>query len=230
MSTILITGCNRGIGLELTRHFSNEGHEILACCRTPETSKELQSLSEDNSNITIYRLDVSDHNAIEQLAEKLKGKAIDILLNNAGIYGKTPASFGNLDYENWEEVLRINTIAPIKMAESFIDNITAGDRKIIANISSKVGSIADNSSGGSYTYRTSKTALNMATKCLSVDLASQGITALALHPGWVKTDMGGPNALIDTNQSVSGLVKIISSADISKSGKFFNYDGSEIPW
>jgi len=230
MPTILITGCNRGIGLELTKHFSKANYKIHACCRTPETSGELQSLASSNSNITIHKLDVSNHNEIEQLAKTLKGEAIDILLNNAGIYGKTPASFGNIDYKNWEEVFKINTIAPMKMAESFIDNIVASDLKIIANISSKVGSIADNSSGGSYTYRSSKTALNMVTKSLSVDLADKGITAIALHPGWVKTDMGGPNALIDTKKSVSGLAAIILSTDLSKSGKFFNYDGSEISW
>ena len=228
--TILITGCNRGIGLELTRQFSADDWQVIATCRNPAAAWELSDLAAERGNIEIHALDVTDYAQMTALAKELHDKPLDILLSNAGYYGPKGVAFGNVDVEEWRKVLETNTIAPYKLVETFHDNLQAGARKVVGVISSKVGSIADNSSGGGYLYRSSKTAVNQVVKSLSVDLADNGITVLAFHPGWVQTDMGGPNALISTTESVSGLKQQLTSAGLGNSGHFYNYDGSEIPW
>lgn len=228
--TILITGCNRGIGLEMSRQFAADGWRVLACCRDLSTASELRVLRENYSQLRLFQLDVTDYAHMATLARALKGEPIDILLNNAGYYGPKGVAFGHVDRDEWRRVLESNTIAPYMMAETFYPNVAASERKVIAVMSSKVGSIADNSSGGGYIYRTSKTAVNQVVKSLSVDLREQGISVIALHPGWVKTDMGGPNALIPPEESAAGLKKILLETTLERSGHFYNYDGSEIPW
>lgn len=228
--TILITGCNRGIGLEMARQFAEDGGQVLACCRDLANAAALRSLRRQHPNLRLFQLDVTDENQMAALAGVLKNEPIDILLNNAGYYGPKGVAFGHVDRDEWRRVLEANTIAPYMMAETFVDNVAASGRKVIAVISSKVGSIADNTCGGGYIYRSSKTAVNQVVKSLSIDLRERGIAVMALHPGWVKTDMGGPNAQIPSQKSVAGLRKILLSAGPDKSGRFFNYDGSEIPW
>ncbi|MEO6423653.1 MAG: SDR family oxidoreductase, partial [Candidatus Nitrotoga sp.] len=175
--------------------------------------------------------DVSDHQQIERLAQELSDESIDLLINNAGIYPKSGVNgFGHTDYEEWMQIFRINTMAPLKMAETFATHLSRSKQKVFVAITSKMGSIEDNSGGGSYLYRTSKTAVNMVVKSLAIDLLSAGITSIVIHPGWVKTDMGGPNALISVKQSVSGIRQVISNLSMADSGKFFNYDGQIIPW
>ncbi|WP_295800356.1 SDR family oxidoreductase [uncultured Microbulbifer sp.] len=228
--TILITGCNRGIGLELTRQFSADGWQVIATCRNPAAAWELSELATERGNIEVHALDVTDYGQMADLAQQLDDKPLDILLSNAGYYGPKGVGFGNVDVEEWRKVLEINTIAPYKLVETFRPHLLAGSGKVVGIISSKVGSIADNSSGGGYIYRSSKTAVNQVVKSLSVDLAEEGIAVLALHPGWVQTEMGGPNALISTTESVNGLKKLLTEADSRCSGHFYNYDGSKIPW
>lgn len=228
--TILITGCNRGLGLELSRQFAADGWRVLATCREPGSAEALKALREQYSLLEIFPLDVTDSRQMAELGRELRGRPIDILLSNAGYYGPKGVTFGHVDLDEWRKVLEINTLAPYRLAETFCDNVAASGRKVIAVISSKVGSIADNGSGGGYLYRSSKTAVNQVVKSLSVDLRERGIIALALHPGWVQTDMGGPNALISAEESVAGLKKILSTADLDESGHFFNYDGCMIPW
>ena len=164
------------------------------------------------------------------LSAQLHDRAIDILLSNAGIYGPKGVVFGEVDPAAWREVLEVNSIAPLMLAQAFVEQVAASQQKLIAVISSKVGSIADNSSGGSYLYRSSKTAVNQVVKCLSIDLAARGISSLSLHPGWVQTEMGGPNAEISTNDSVSGLKSILQSAGPALNGHFIEYNGDPIPW
>jgi NAD(P)-dependent dehydrogenase (short-subunit alcohol dehydrogenase family) len=186
--------------------------------------------------MNIYLLDVADHMQIELLAQGLASEtpateSIDLLINNAGIYPESDIrGFGHTDYAEWEQAFRINTMAPLKMAEAFAAQIARSQQKIIVTITSKMGSIADNGSGGSYLYRSSKVAVNMVVKSLAIDLKQSGITAVVFHPGWVKTDMGGPNALISAAQSVTGMRQVISKLTLADSGKFFGYDGQVIQW
>ena len=232
MKTILITGANRGIGLEFCKQYARDGWRILACTRYPERSGALNTLAASHwEQVTAYALDVGDHAQIERLAQSLSGESIDLLINNAGIYTTSPAGdFGNADYEAWMRALRINTLAPLKMVQTFMPQIIRSSQKTTVTISSKMGSIADNTSGGSYIYRKSKAAVNMIVKTLAIDLKSAGIISVALHPGWVKTDMGNANALISTTESVTGMRNVISHLALADSGKFIAYNGRVIPW
>jgi NAD(P)-dependent dehydrogenase (short-subunit alcohol dehydrogenase family) len=228
--TILITGANRGIGLTLTRQFAADGWQVLACCRTPDTASQLQVLAEQYRAIEVHALDVTDYKQMANLSDRLVNRSIDILLSNAGIYGSKGVEFGKVNAQEWRQVLEVNTIAPLMLVQAFVEQVAASQKKLIAVISSKVGSISDNSSGGSYVYRSSKTAVNQVVKSLSIDLADRGISVFSLHPGWVKTDMGGPNAEISTDASVAGLKSILQSAGAEQSGQFIEYSGESIPW
>jgi NAD(P)-dependent dehydrogenase (short-subunit alcohol dehydrogenase family) len=232
MKTALITGANRGIGLEFCRQYAADGWHVLACSRHPEKSDALNKLAAQHPElIKIQSLDVADHVQIERLSEMLAQESIDLLINNAGIYPDSDSSgFGHTNYAQWMQAFQINAMAPMKMAEAFAPQIARGKQKTIVTISSKMGSIADNSSGGNYLYRSSKAAVNMVVKSLALDLKPTGLIAVVFNPGWVKTDMGGPNAMISTGQSVSGMRQVISSLTLSDSGKFFGYDGQVIPW
>ncbi|CAE6907945.1 Belongs to the short-chain dehydrogenases reductases (SDR) family [Vibrio sp. B1FLJ16] len=226
--TVFITGANRGIGLSLTQLYLANGWQVHATTRNLASSDELVTLSDQHSSLTLHELDVTDYQKVSELAQNLP--AIDLLINNAGYYGPKGSGFGNTDVEEWRKVFEINTIAPLKLVEAFYPLIRHSQMKKIACISSKVGSMTENTSGGGYIYRSSKAALNSVVKSLSNDLSDQGFTVLALHPGWVLTDMGGPNALIDTDTSAQGLSKVIEQSTQSNSGQFINYDGTELPW
>lgn len=232
MKTALITGANRGIGLEFARQYAADGWKVLACARHPEASGDLARLANQHPGLVeVMRLDVSDLGQIEQLAKTLKEASIDLLINNAGVYSENDAKgFGHVDYDEWMRVLRINTMAPLRMAECFASHMSGSSVKIIASLSSIMGSVSDNSSGGNYLYRSSKAALNMVVKSLSIDLKASGITPVVFHPGWVRTDMGGPDAAITVEQSVSGMRRVIGDLKPSDSGKFLDYTGREIPW
>ena len=186
MPTVLITGANRGLGLEFARQYALDGWKVLATCRDPNSATELNELSGD---VQVFPLEVTDFLAIETVARILRGEKIDVLLNNAGVYGSRECGFGQTDYDDWAEAFRINTQAPLKMVESFVEQVASSDRKIIASISSRLGSISSNDDGGQYAYRSTKTALNMVNKSLAADLAGQGITTVVYHPGWARTDM-----------------------------------------
>lgn len=230
MPTVLITGANRGLGLEFARQYAEKGWRVLATCRAPEHAVELNALDGD---VQVFALDVCDFGAVAGLAAELSGTAIDVLINNAGIYGPKGASLDAMDASVanvWEQVMRTNVMAPLFITRSFAPHVAASTLKRVAVLSSKMGSMADNTSGGSYIYRSSKAAVNALVKSLSHDLAQDGILVAALHPGWVLTDMGGPNALIDTAQSVTGMRRVIEGLPATSSGGFFAYDGAEIPW
>lgn len=228
--SVLITGANRGIGLQLAEQFAGQNWQVVACCRDPGSAIELSRLAEQHDHVEIHALEVTDYAQMAQLSERLKHRKMDILLSNAGVYGPRNAVFGNVDPADWRQVLEVNSIAPLMLAQCFVEQVAAGDRKLIAVISSKMGSIADNGSGRSYIYRSSKTAVNQVVKCMSLDLAGRGISVITLHPGWVKTDMGGPDAETTVQDSVDGLVRILLNADIGDSGKFIEFDGQPIPW
>lgn len=229
-STLLITGANRGVGLALTREYLHNGWQVYASCRDISAAPELQALQQTHPHLTLLELDVTDHAAIQSLSRSLSGIALDLLINNAGYYGPKGYGFGNTDADEWRKVLEINTIAPLKMAEAFYPQLKQGKPGIIACMSSKVGSMTENTSGGGYIYRSSKAALNSVVKSLSNDLFSEGIRCVALHPGWVQTEMGGPNALIDAGTSAKGLKQVLDRLQPEDSGQFIDYQGQYLPW
>lgn len=226
--TVLITGSNRGIGLQFTRSFLSDGWQVIACCREPGQATELQALGAGHPDLEIQKLDVTDYQAMADLSAQLKDRKIDILLSNAGTYGPR-TRFGEVDVSEWRHVFEVNTIAPLKLAELFVEQVAASELKLIAMLSSKMGSIDDNGSGGGYIYRSSKTALNQVVKSLSIDLAERNISVVALHPGWVQTDMGGINAETTVEDSVRGMRSSLQTAG-ERSGQFIDLDGSIIPW
>ncbi len=229
--TILVTGANRGLGLEFCKQYAQSGHALLACCREPDKATALIGLAQQYPRIRLFQLDVSDGNSIRQLAFELSAQSVDELINNAGVYGDNDSQgFGGLDYQLWKDVFAVNTLGPVQMTEAFMPNLLAGTRKLVVAITSKMGSITDNTSGGSLLYRSTKSGLNAAMKSLSVDLAQNDIGVLILHPGWVQTDMGGSNALITPRQSVSGMLALINDFSLSDSGQFVDYTGKQIPW
>ena len=225
---VLITGANRGLGLEFTQQYAADGWNVIACCRHPQSALDLQALTATHSNVIIHPLDVADFAQIDALAMQLRDESIDVLINNAGVY--PASSFGDTNYDDWAAAFKVNSMAPLKMAQAFVQHITRSQLKKIATLSSKMGSLDDNTSGESYSYRSSKTAVNMVMKSLSIDLKPYGISVVTLHPGWVQTDMGGSNALINAQTSVSGLRKVIESLSLSTTGQFIAYDGKAIPW
>ncbi|ADE16396.1 short-chain dehydrogenase/reductase SDR [Nitrosococcus halophilus Nc 4] len=232
MPSLLITGANRGIGLEFAKQYAKAGWRVLACCRHPDKAEALEQLASQHEGLlNLHALDVANFDQIDSLAADLADEKIDLLVNNAAIYPDTDQrGFGSTDYQAWMHAFCVNSMAPLKMAEAFVNQIASSQQKKIVCITSKMGSIADNTRGGCYLYRSSKAALNMVVKSLSVDLAPQGIIAASLHPGWVKTDMGGPHALITTQESVAGMRQVIEQLTPAQSGKFYAYDGQEIPW
>lgn len=229
MATVLITGTNRGIGLEFVEQFLAQGDRVIASCRNPAGSGALQTLAQNSPQLQLVQLDVSSQASMEALPGQLEGAPIDVFVNNAGIYGRREG-FGELEAEPWNEVFQVNSVAPIILTQLLMENFAKGNDKKLVYLTSKMGSIEDNQGGGSYVYRSSKAALNAAVKSLSIDLNDKGFSIALLHPGWVRTDMGGPNGLIDTNTSVTGLMGVIAGLDQSSSGSFLNYDGSVIPW
>jgi NAD(P)-dependent dehydrogenase (short-subunit alcohol dehydrogenase family) len=231
MSTILITGANRGLGLEFSRQYAESGWKVLACCRNPEAARELNALAARYGNIQIHALDVADFAQIDALASQLADEPLDVLLANAGIYGDNADNgFGALDYQQWSRVLLINAQAPVKLAEALLPHLLRGKLRLIVPVTSLMGSMGDNRGGGSLMYRSSKAALNAAMKTLSIDLKPQGIGVLILHPGWVQTDMGGAQAPTSTNESIEGMIRVIRDFTLENSGRFFNYKGVELPW
>lgn len=227
-NTLFITGANRGIGLEYVKQYAEEGWRVLASCRNPADASELQALANTHANIELHAIDIANFDQIEALGRKLIDQPIQLLINNAGIYPES--SFRTIDYAKWMEAFKVNAMSTLKLAEVFIPHLVkAGNAKLVA-MTSKMGSIDDNTSGGEYIYRSSKTALNMVMKSLSIDLNKYGVSVAVLHPGWVRTDMGGPNGLIDAKTSVQGLRKVIGMLSLDNSGKFYAYDGKEIAW
>ena len=228
---ILVTGANRGLGLGLVKKFLRNNEKVICTTRNISKSKELILCKEKyNDNLEICELDLLDKDSPNILSNFLGDETIDLFINNAGVIGHSAQHFKSISLNHWIEVLKVNLIAPLLITQSIIKNIEKSSERKIYFISSKVGSIEDNKSGGMYIYRSSKTALNQVVKSLSIDLKPLGISVISLHPGWVRTEMGGPNALISVEESVNGMVDVISNTSIINSGQFINYDGTRLPW
>ncbi|HTX23378.1 MAG TPA: SDR family oxidoreductase [Steroidobacteraceae bacterium] len=232
MPTVLVTGASRGLGLELVRQYGADGWDVLACARAPDRASGLGEVAAQlPGRVAIHPLDVTDFGAIDALARRLQGVSIDVLINNAGTMGSRGSSFGASDFAQWDGIFRLNTFAPMKMAEAFVGHIAASRQRKIVSLSTIMASIARNNMGGFYAYRASKAALNAIMVSLSIDLARRhGVVAAVLHPGWVRTDMGGPRAEIDPRTSVAGLRRVIAGLTREGAGRFWAYDGSELLW
>jgi NAD(P)-dependent dehydrogenase (short-subunit alcohol dehydrogenase family) len=222
--TVLITGANRGLGLEFARQYAADGWHVIACCREPKEAPELKKLRAE-----VHALDVTSQESIDRLAKTLNGKPIDVLINNAGTHGDR-RPFGETDVALWKQIFAVNTIAPYQVLSALLDNVVAGAQKKVVNISSKVGSIGDGPGGGNYAYRSSKTALNMVMANAAHELRNHGITILLIHPGWVQTDMGGSSAPVTIEQSITGIRRIIDKATPAETGHFYDYTGRQLPW
>jgi len=227
--SVVITGANRGIGLELVSQYLADDWQVYACCRRPELATQLAGLALD-STLSIHQLDVANPESVKKLSLALLEQPIDLLINNAGIYGGERQSFGDIDYDQWKQVLDVNTLGPYRVSTALANQVGNSARRLMVNVSSAMGSIERYTTGGHYIYRSSKAALNMVTVNLAHDLRSRGITVLSVHPGWVRTDMGGSSADISTQTSAAGLRQLISNSTIDDSGRFFSWDGSALPW
>lgn len=228
---ILITGANRGIGLEMVRYAMGQGWRVFACCRNPHNAESLFNIAKlANGQISVHIADMQELATLQALSYELRNDPIDILINNAGIYGSDKNKFGSVDVASWLQAFQVNSIAPLKMIEALSGQLLMGERKLVVCMSSKMASMADNGYGGSYIYRSSKAALNAVVKSLSIDLKAQGIISVAIHPGWVKTDMGGADAEITAEESVDQIFSHLLSLTLADSGRFIDIDGSDIPW
>ncbi len=229
MPHALITGANRGIGLEHTRQLLDRGWTITAGVRNPDAATDLKALDPGDGRLRIEAYDATDLNAAKALKAKVEGP-LDILFANAGIMGPSDQQFGSAASEGFMDTLRTNALAPLALAEAFADQVAESQLKVIALQSSRMGSIADNDSGGRYAYRASKAALNAVGKSLSVDLKDKGINVLILHPGWVRTNMGGPNGNLTVTECVDGQLDLIARANPAMNGRFFHVSGQDLPW
>ena len=221
MSTILITGAGRGLGYELARQYAADGWRVIGTVRDAKAKLP--------AGVERQIADVTDRKLLAKLGSALRGVPLDVLFCNAGISGRRGMALGSFDYDSWEEVLRVNLLGAAAVTEALLPNLLAGERKVIAMMSSRLGSIAE-ASGMTLPYATSKAALNMLVKGLAGTLAGRGIKVVALSPGWVRTDMGGEGAPLAPETSVAGLRQVLGTLKAGDSGKFFSYDGSAIPW
>ena len=228
---VLITGTSRGIGLELARQYLQAGWRVHATCRSPERALDLGRLAAANREaMSIHPLDVTEQRHIDAMMTTLNGAPLDLLINNAGVLGPKHQGFGHTDADAWSYTFKVNAIAPLKMIEAFADNLVASGNGVAANLSSRMGSISENDAGDYYIYRSSKAALNAVLKSAAQDLRPRGVTVVALHPGWVRTVMGGPEAELDAVESVTGIRSLLEQVDSSYSGGFFGPGGERIPW
>ena len=230
--SILVTGSNRGLGLEWVRQYARLGWRVYATCRFVEQADELQQLANDHANISLHPLDVTRPEQIVALARELNDVAIDILLNNAGVYyerwGKD--KLGTIDYADWQQTFAVNALGAMRVSEALLDSVARSRRRLLVTISSHMGSIADIDSGNNYAYRSSKAALNAAMVGLSHEVAPRKVGVLLLHPGWVQTRMGGEEALYTPTESVQGMRQIIEQFTLEQSGIFMRFDGTRMPW
>lgn len=233
MSTVVITGANRGLGLEFTRQYAADGWTVIATARNPETDSELKQLADSNKNIELVTLSVTEDASVAAFKKTVGGRPVDLLINNAGMYPTNQNSFGDVNYEAWLDTFNTNTLGPVRVTEALADNLAASEKKLVVVISSTMGSIetyAKEASAPAIQYRTSKTAVNMAVQVMAQALKPKGVTVIAQCPGWVQTDMGGKNAKLKPEQSISALRKIFDRVTIAETGQFFGHRGKNVPW
>ena len=240
--TVLVTGANRGLGLEFARQYKEAGSRVIGTARNPDEAEELAAL-----DVRVMQLDVTNQESVDNLVAALDGEAIDVLINNAGIFPRV-GKIDEIDFDDYNRTLAVNTVGPVRVTRALLPNLRRGELKIIAGprallpnlrrgelkiiagLSSNLGSIAENERGSFYGYRESKAALNMFTKTLAAELGPEGFTCVVLTPGWVQTDMGGPNATLTPAESISGMKAVLDRLTPADNGTFWSYDGSQMPW
>ncbi|MBA2709482.1 MAG: SDR family oxidoreductase [Tatlockia sp.] len=231
MKRVLITGANRGLGLEFTRQLAELNLDIIAACREPLEASFLRQLAITYPKISIIDLDVSNDNSIDNLADLMSDISLDWLINNAGTTGEQGVTVGNIERANFLKVMDTNCFGPLKVSEALLPSLQKGEDKLIVSISSIMGSISTNLFGRSYAYRASKAALNCVMHSLAIDVADRGIKVMLLHPGWVRTDLGGPDAPIDPEDSVRGMLQVIEANKANcYADTMYDYQGQMLPW
>ncbi len=236
MPSVLITGASRGLGLEFARQYLQDGWRVYACSRS--VSRELQQLASRGNACTTHPLDVADHAQIDALAASLAAQPLDVLLNNAGRFGRVgfasggvaDQAFGQSNFDDWDETFRVNVMGPMKMSQAFIEHVAASEQKKIITLTSMVGCMGLNTMGGMYAYRASKAAVNAVMHSMGIDLLPRGVLAIAIHPGWARTSMGGADAEIDSATSVRGVRQVIADLSSEDLGRVMAYDGEELPY
>ncbi len=223
--TVVITGANRGIGLELCRRYQAAGAEVIATAREPEPADELRAVAPAR----IERLDVADAESVAAFAEALGEIAVDVLINNAGT-GEPGAGIAQLDFDEVTRTLEVNSLGPMRVTQALLPHLRRGRRRTVVHISSNMGSITNNEQGGYYSYRASKTALNSFNRTLAHELGCLGFICVVLHPGWVRTGMGGDGAPLAVEESVRGLMQMIAALNSEHNGRFFDHTGTQLPW
>ena len=232
MKRILITGANRGIGLELVRQYASNGDRVFAGCRSPEKAADLKEIiTQHPGQVTILALDVTKEQSIAQSAAEVSAQveALDVLINNAAIHGGDE-HLSEVKAETLLKVLHVNAVGAVLVAQAFLKLLKKGNDPKLINVSSEAGSIDRMDHFRGYNYYGSKAAMNMYTRSLAWDPETEGVTVIAIHPGWVRTDMGGPDAHLSTEQSAEGLIKVTTDLTPSDNGKFFTWEGNEYPW
>lgn len=224
--TVLITGANRGIGLEFAKQLHAAGWKVIATAREPDKADDLKSLGKE---VRLEALDVASGESVAALVKRLKDQPIDLLINNAGV-SSAGSRLPDIKMEDFEHVIEVNAIGPVRVTQALLPSLKSGKGKLIVNITSGLGSIEQNRGGGQYGYRESKAALNMFTRSIAAELKRDGFICIAIHPGWVQTDMGGPRATLTPEQSITGMRKVIDGLKPEDSGKFWSYDGTNLPW
>lgn len=222
--TVLITGANRGLGLEFARQYAADGWQVIATARKPDRADELAGLGAD-----VVQLDVTDQASVDRMAAALADRPIDVLINNAGIFPRVN-SLESTDIGAVQSVLEVNVVGPMRVTKALLPNLRQGQQKKIVNISSYLGSIEKNATGGAYGYRESKAAINMFSRTLAADLGSEGFISIALHPGWVKTDMGGAEAPLEPEESIRGMRAVIQKLTAAQNGTYWGHHGDQVPW
>jgi NAD(P)-dependent dehydrogenase (short-subunit alcohol dehydrogenase family) len=221
---VVITGANRGLGLEFARQYSAAGWDVIGTARRPEAAEELEAFG-----VRVMQLDVTDQGSVDRLARDLESQPIDLLINNAGIFPMA-ATIPEIDFADISRTLDVNTIGPMRVTRALLPNLRRGEAKMIVNITSNLGSIANNTGGRFYGYRESKAALNMFTRSLAAELRDEGFTCVVMNPGWVQTDMGGPSAPLEAPESIAGMRAVIDRLTPADSGTFWTHEGQQMPW
>ena len=222
--TALITGANRGLGLEFVRQYKEAGWQVIGTARNPEDAQELAAL-----DVRVVQLDVTDQESVDRMAAELAGQPIDLLINNAGIFPRV-GKIDEIDFDDYNRTLAVNTVGPVRVTRALLPALRQGKLRIIAGLSSNLGSIAENTRGNFYGYRESKAALNMFTKTLAAELGQEGFICVVLTPGWVQTDMGGPNAPLTPADSIAGMKAVLDKLTPADNGTFWSHDGTQMPW
>jgi len=223
--TVLITGANRGLGLEFARQYAADGWKVIGTARKPAEAADLKALK-----VRVLQLDVADADSVTKLAAALEDQPVDLLINNAGIMDRDSSSIENIDFDSVERVLEVNTIGPMRVTQALLGNLRSGSSKQIVHITSGLGSIENNTRGGFLGYRESKAALNMFNRSLAAELGDEGFTCVVMSPGWVQTDMGGAGATLTPGESIAGMKKVIGGLTVEDNGTYQSWDGEILPW